>query len=149
MAERAAKATLPVLLRGETGTGKEVFARHIHALSPRASGPFVALHAAAVPAALFEAELFGSEKGAFTGADARRDGFLARAHGGTLFLDEVGETPHEAQVRLLRVLETGELPLGRQLPIQTIRFSPSWRPRIAISSAPCAMPPFGRICCFG
>jgi DNA-binding NtrC family response regulator len=113
LAERAAKSGLPVLLRGETGTGKEVFARYMHSMGARAEGPFVALHAAAVPQALFEAELFGSEKGAFTGAEGRREGFLARAHGGTLFLDEVGEIPVESQVKLLRVLETGEYhPVG-------------------------------------
>jgi two-component system, NtrC family, response regulator AtoC len=113
LAERAASSSLPVLLRGETGTGKEVFARYIHARGLRAGGPFVPLHAASVPPSLFEAELFGHERGAFTGADARRDGFLARASSGTLFLDEVGELPPEAQVKLLRVLETGEFyPVG-------------------------------------
>lgn len=108
LAERAAMADLPVLLRGETGTGKEIFAQFVHSRSSRAQQPFVALHAAAIPAALFESELFGSEKGAFTGANARREGYIARANGGTLFLDEVGELPLDAQIKLLRVLETGE-----------------------------------------
>lgn len=108
VAERAAMSSLPILLRGETGTGKEVFAHYIHSRSDRASGPFVALHAAAIPRELFEAELFGSERGAFTGATERREGYLAMAGGGTLFLDEVGELPMEAQIKLLRVLETGE-----------------------------------------
>ncbi|MFN0206381.1 MAG: sigma 54-interacting transcriptional regulator [Planctomycetota bacterium] len=108
LAERAAVSDLPVLLRGETGTGKEVFAHYIHSRSQRGGGPFVALHASAIPAALFESELFGSERGAFTGADARREGYISRAAGGTLFLDEIGELTIEAQVKLLRVLETGE-----------------------------------------
>jgi DNA-binding NtrC family response regulator len=108
LAERAALGVLPILILGETGTGKEIFAQYIHSRSPRAAGPFVPLHAAAIPAPLFEAELFGSERGAFTGADARREGHVARASGGTLFLDEIGELSLEAQVKLLRVLETGE-----------------------------------------
>ncbi len=117
LADRAAASDLPVLLRGETGTGKEVFAHSIHARSRRNAGPFVVLHAAAISPGLFESELFGAEKGAFTGADARRDGFLARSHGGTLFLDEVGELAIDAQVKLLRVLETGEFhPVGSPVP---------------------------------
>lgn len=113
LAERAAQSTLPVLLRGETGTGKEVFAHFIHSRSARAAAPFVALHAAAISPGLFEGELFGHERGAFTGADRGREGLIARAGGGTLFLDEVGELPLESQVKLLRVLESGEFrPVG-------------------------------------
>lgn len=113
LAERAAQSTLPVLLRGETGTGKEVFAHFIHSRSARAAGPFIALHAAAIAPGLFEGELFGHERGAFTGADRGREGLIARAASGTLFLDEVGELPLESQVKLLRVLESGEYrPVG-------------------------------------
>lgn len=108
VAERASLVDLPILLRGETGTGKEVFAHYIHSRSQRSSGPFIALHAAAIPAPLFEAELFGAEKGAYTGSDTAREGYLTSAAGGTLFLDEVGELPLDAQIKLLRVLDTGE-----------------------------------------
>ncbi|HCT04564.1 MAG TPA: DNA-binding response regulator [Pseudomonas sp.] len=102
-------ASLPVnvLIRGETGSGKELVARCLHDFGPRAKKPFVALNCAAIPEQLFEAELFGHESGAFTGAQGKRIGKLEYAHGGTLFLDEIESMPLAQQVKLLRVLETG------------------------------------------
>jgi DNA-binding NtrC family response regulator len=105
--ERVAPSDSTVLLSGESGTGKELFARALHALSPRARGPFVALNCAAIPESLIEAELFGHEKGAFTGADRRRLGRFEQARGGTLFLDEIGELPLAVQAKVLRVLDGG------------------------------------------
>ena len=102
---RAARGTATVLLRGESGTGKEVAARAIHDRSPRRAGPFVAIHCAALPDALLESELFGYEKGAFTGATCRKPGRIEIADGGTLFLDEIGDLPLQTQVKLLRVLQ--------------------------------------------
>jgi DNA-binding NtrC family response regulator len=102
---RAAKSNATVLIRGESGTGKEVAARAIHAMSPRREGPFVAIHCAALPDALLESELFGYEKGAFTGAACRKPGRIELAQGGTLFLDEIGDVPLQTQVKLLRVLQ--------------------------------------------
>jgi DNA-binding NtrC family response regulator len=99
----ASRAT--VLITGESGTGKGELARAIHALSPRATAPFIALHCAAVPESLLESEMFGHEKGSFTGADKRRVGRFEQAHGGTLFLDEIGEISPLVQTRLLRVLQ--------------------------------------------
>ena len=106
---QAAPSTATVLLIGESGTGKELAARAIHDQSPRAKGAFIALNCAALPETILEAELFGVEKGAFTGAVARKEGRFERADGGTLFLDEVGEMSPGAQVKLLRVLKEGEL----------------------------------------
>ena len=104
---------VPILLRGETGTGKELVAQAIHRAGKRSEGPYVALNIGAVPPSLAAAELFGASRGAFTGADRKREGFFERAHGGTLFLDEIGETPSEVQVHLLRALENHEIqPIG-------------------------------------
>jgi len=105
MTQRVAATDSTVLLLGESGTGKELFARAIHHLSPRADHPFVALNCAAIPEGLVENELFGHERGAYTGAGARKVGKLELAHRGTLFLDEIGELPLAIQSKLLRVLE--------------------------------------------
>ena len=99
----------PVLLLGETGSGKEVIATAIHNSSPRKDGPFIRVNCGAIPESLMDSELFGHEKGAFTGALGRKRGRFERAHGGTIFLDEIGELPLEAQVRLLRVLQGREI----------------------------------------
>jgi DNA-binding NtrC family response regulator len=113
VATQAAPSTATVLVLGEGGTGKELLARFIHENSARARGPFVAVNCAALPEAILEAELFGHEKGAFTGAVARREGRFAKAQGGTLFLDEIGEMSPQMQVKLLRVLQESEYePVG-------------------------------------
>jgi two-component system response regulator HydG len=113
VSNQAAPSSATVLLLGESGTGKELIARHIHGRSSRASGPFVAVNCSAIPESILEGELFGHERGAFTGAVARRDGRFARAAGGSLFLDEIGELTPAVQVKLLRVLQEGEYePLG-------------------------------------
>ncbi len=106
---KAAGTQVTVLLTGETGVGKERFARALHAMSARAAKPFVAVNCAALPAELIESELFGAEKGAFTGAAQARAGRFERADGGTLFLDELGDMPLAAQAKLLRVLQRGEI----------------------------------------
>lgn len=99
------KSDVPVLILGETGTGKEVISRAIHTRSPRASGPFIRVNCGAIPTELIDSQLFGHEKGSFTGASEQHQGWFERADGGTLFLDEIGELPLAAQVRLLRVLQ--------------------------------------------
>ena len=109
LVSRAAKTSVTVLLTGETGVGKERFARALHDLSDRARGPFVAVNCAALPDDLVESELFGVEKGAFTGAHASRAGKFERAEGGTLFLDEIGDMPLPAQAKLLRALQESEI----------------------------------------
>ncbi|KAA6187272.1 nitrogen regulation protein NR(I) [Thiohalocapsa marina] len=105
---RLARSNITVLINGESGTGKELVARALHRHSPRAGAPFIALNMAAIPRDLMESELFGHERGAFTGAQARREGRFEQADGGTLFLDEIGDMPAEMQTRLLRVLADGE-----------------------------------------
>jgi transcriptional regulator with GAF, ATPase, and Fis domain len=107
--EQVAATDAPVLILGETGSGKEVIARSIHARSRRARGPVVRVNCGAIPSNLIDSELFGHERGSFTGAVSTRKGWFERADGGTLFLDEIGELPLEAQVRLLRVLQDGSL----------------------------------------
>ncbi|MBX3127985.1 MAG: sigma 54-dependent Fis family transcriptional regulator [Polyangiaceae bacterium] len=106
---RVAPTTTTVLVRGETGTGKELVARALHHASPRRDGPFVAVDCGAIPESLFESELFGHVRGAFTGAVAHRPGAFREAHGGTLFFDEIGELPQAMQPKLLRALETREV----------------------------------------
>lgn len=111
--QRAAPAQIPVLLQGESGTGKELFARALHLGSPRANGPLVVVDCTGLTESLFESELFGYEKGAFTGALQRKIGLAEAAHGGTLFLDEIGEVPLAMQVKLLRLIESGSFrPVG-------------------------------------
>ena len=105
---RLAHSQATVLITGESGTGKELVARALHRHSPRAAGPFIAINTAAIPRELLESELFGHERGAFTGAQSQRRGRFEQADGGTLFLDEIGDMPPELQTRLLRVLSDGE-----------------------------------------
>ena len=116
---RAAATDTTVLLEGESGTGKELFARTLHALSPRADGPFVAINCAAIPETLLETELFGHEKGAFTGAATRKPGKFELAHRGTLFLDEIGDLPLPLQAKILRALEEKRFErVGGTVPLQ-------------------------------
>jgi DNA-binding NtrC family response regulator len=116
---RAAGTDMTVLLEGESGTGKELFARALHAVSPRADGPFVAINCAAIPETLLETELFGYEKGAFTGANARKPGKFEMANHGTLFLDEIGDLPLTLQAKILRALEEKKFErVGGTTPLQ-------------------------------
>ncbi len=115
---RLSRSSMTVLIIGESGTGKELVARAVHENSPRAGRPFIALNTSAIPSELLESELFGHERGAFTGADATRTGRFEQADGGTLFLDEIGDMPAALQTRLLRVLAEGEFyRVGGQRPI--------------------------------
>ncbi|MEM7546019.1 MAG: sigma-54 dependent transcriptional regulator [Pseudomonadota bacterium] len=120
IAQSGAQSTIPILIEGESGVGKEVFARAIHASSERAGKPFVAVNCGALPENLVESILFGHEKGAFTGAVARRVGKFEEANDGVLFLDEIGELPLEAQVKLLRAIQEGEIdPIGGSRTVHT------------------------------
>jgi ActR/RegA family two-component response regulator len=128
---RVANVKGPVLLRGETGTGKDVLARAMHVVGPRRGGPFVPLNVATLPRELADSELFGHERGAYTGAHGSREGAFAQAHGGTLFLDEIAELSPDLQVKLLRVLEDGEVrPIGgrarRKVDVRVL--SATWAP---------------------
>ena len=115
---RLAHSNITVLINGESGTGKELVARALHRHSPRGSQPFIALNMAAIPKDLMESELFGHEKGAFTGANSKREGRFEQADGGTLFLDEIGDMPADTQTRLLRVLADGEFyRVGGHVPV--------------------------------
>lgn len=117
---RMIRSDLTVLINGESGTGKELVARALHEYGKRKNGPFVAINMAAIPRDLIESELFGHEKGAFTGATARSTGRFEQAENGTLFLDEIGDMPMDAQTRLLRVLQQGEyMTVGGRTPIRT------------------------------
>jgi two-component system NtrC family response regulator len=119
IAGKLAQKHITLLLRGETGTGKEVLAHYIHAVSPRANQPFLAINCGALPENLLESELFGHEKGAFTGASGQHKGIFELAHRGTLFLDEIGDASLTIQVKLLRVLESGEIVrVGGEKPIR-------------------------------
>lgn len=124
MAGKVARSEATVLVRGESGTGKELFARAIHFNSPRKAGPFVAVNCAAIPENLLEAELFGAEAGAYTGATKRRRGRVEQASGGTLFLDEIGDMPLSLQSKLLRLLqERAFMPLGGEKELEAdVRF---------------------------
>lgn len=116
---RLSKSNITVLITGESGTGKELVARALHQHSPRADESFIALNTAAIPRELLESELFGHERGSFTGAQSQRRGRFEQAHGGTLFLDEIGDMPAELQTRLLRVLADGEFfRVGGHLPVR-------------------------------
>ena len=120
MLARMMQTDLTVMISGESGTGKELVARALHEYGRRRNGPFVAINMAAIPRDLIESELFGHEKGAFTGAQQRSTGRFEQAEGGTLFLDEIGDMPMEAQTRLLRVLQQGEYTtVGGRTPIKT------------------------------
>ncbi|NNM66762.1 MAG: sigma 54-interacting transcriptional regulator, partial [Spirochaetales bacterium] len=118
LVSKAARTPSLILIQGESGTGKEVLARRIHELSPWNKGPFIAVNVGALPETLLESELFGYEKGAFTGADRRKLGMFELASGGTIFLDEIGETPLPVQVKLLRVIQERTIQhLGGSVPL--------------------------------
>jgi len=135
--ERVAPSDFPVLITGESGTGKEETAKLIHGLSRRKDAAFLAVNCAALAPTLIESELFGHEKGAFTGADRRKPGLFEAADGGTLFLDEFTEMPCETQAKLLRVLEDGRvLPVGGTKPVAT-------NARVLVALPPRSIPPIG------
>ena len=143
--ERVAASESRVCIFGETGTGKELVARTIHERSPRAAGPFVTFNCAAVPAELIESELFGHEKGSFTGAAGRHIGKFEQAHQGTIFLDEIGDMPLNMQAKLLRVLEENEVErIGGD---KTVRVMYAfWSRPIATWKRGCARKNSGRTC---
>src|SRR5262249_29394064 len=117
LARRVAAHNVPALIEGESGTGKELMARAIHESSPRSGKDFIAVNCGAIPAEMVESELFGHEKGAFSGAVQKREGHFLSADGGTIFLDEIGELPLPAQVKQLRVLQENEVtPVGASRP---------------------------------
>ena len=118
--QKVAPTDATVLIQGESGTGKELVAKALHHNSSRATGPMISVNCAAIPETLIESELFGHEKGSFTGATAARTGLIEAANGGTLFLDEIGELPLEAQARLLRVLQEGEIRRVGSVQSQTV-----------------------------
>jgi DNA-binding NtrC family response regulator len=119
LVRQVAPTDLSVLINGESGTGKELIARAIHQLSRRSAGPLITVNCGAIPEGIFESEIFGHERGSFTGAERQRKGMFELADGGTIFLDEIGEMPLFTQVKILRVLETGEfMRVGGQSPIR-------------------------------
>ena len=143
---RLTTADLTVMINGETGTGKELVARALHDYGSRRGGPFVAINMAAIPRELIESELFGHERGAFTGATNRSPGRFEQADGGTLFLDEIGDMPPEAQTRLLRVLQEGEFTTRRRPAADQAPTCASSRRRIATCGRRSARAVSARIC---
>jgi len=146
--EMAAPSSASVLITGETGSGKEIVARTLHKLSSRANGPFVAINCSAIPETLMESEIFGHERGAFTGAAERRIGCFELADGGTLLLDEIGEMPAPTQAKLLRVLEDRKVRgWGARARLQWMcawSRQPTKNPSKRSAAASC-----GKICTFG
>ncbi len=143
--EHVAASETRVCIRGQTGTGKELIARTLHEKSQRRTGPFISLNCAAIPAELMESELFGHEKGSFTGAAARHVGKFERAHRGTLFLDEIGDMPLMMQAKLLRVLEEGEIERVEEIVPLPSTCAWSWPPT-GISKSRFARAHFAKIC---